>query len=395
MPNIVSPVGPVVYAIAVNGDLIPEFPLDIELRQCWGQHELFFIRIEYPRQYTGIPTMKLWKDNDPVQITWGRSPDNIQTWYGYVNHHKVNSNADSGSRALQITYICTGTSKPMNNDKTRTWGQVTPTYIARKIASEYGFRSVLTKTDWILPYEVQSNESDFKFLNRISDKVGYRFWVSGSTLYFIDPTVVLQGSVHEGTPVFYLDKKYTQLDTIRDFSMNRGDNIPGNTIATRSIFGIDDSSNNIYQVNAASNVTADIDYIWQGWSPESADQAQRLVNAWQNRSQFWKHADAELYGTSSLYPGKLIYLTGMQLPAEAIGYWLVKSACHVAKASGTSKTSSDKYITRVEILRNTDTTIPAIKNVSKITPEFIPCNLFQGQWFSENASVLYDGVLSS
>lgn len=386
------PVGPVVYSILVNGNAISEFPLDIELRQCWGQHELFFVRIEYPRQYTGIPKLKLWPDNAPVQIVWGRRPDNIQTWYGYVNHHKVDSNADSGSKATQITYICIGTSKPMNTDKTRTWGEVSPTYIARKIFGEYGLRSVLTSTDWILPHEVQSAESDFKFLNRIADKVGFRVFISGGTGYFIDPSVVLQGTSHAGVPAFYLDKRYTKVDTIRDFCMVRGDNIPGSVVANRHIYGLDPGSGTFYKVTADSNQTASIDYVLRDWPSVSQDQAKRLVQAWQNRSQFFMSASAELFGSSFIYPGKIVYLSGQQLPAEAAGYWMVGSAEHVAKSSGTVKTTSDKYVTRVDLLRNSDTYIPDF-NMTKISPEFVNCKLFDGKWISTDASVLYDGVV--
>lgn len=385
-----TPVTPVVYAIYVNGVLSKEFPLDVELRQTWGQHDLFFIRIEYQKRIS-LNAKVLWANNAPMKIIWGQTPSNMQTWYGYVNHHTINANADSGSRAMQITYTCIGTSKPMNTDKTRTWGQVTGTYIAKKIASEYGFRSVLSSTTWVLPYEVQSNESDFHFMNRIADKTGYRFWVSGGTLYFIDPIVVLEGSGSQGVPKFYMDKSHLYLDTMRDFDMSLGDNIPGGTQSVRQIYGINEATGQPFLVKASNAaVTTNINQITSEWPVSSVNEAQNLVNAWQGRSQFWLAATAEFYGTSYVYPGKLVYLSGNQLNNEAWGYWIVSSADHVLMTSGTSDPTKDKYVTNVQLLKNTSTTLPDLKSIQKISPEFIPCQLVNGLWQATSQAVIYD-----
>lgn len=387
-------VGPIVYAIYINEVLSREFPLDVEIRQTWGQHDMFYIRIEYQRMLV-LNNKSLWANNAPIRIIWGQAPNNIQTWYGYVNHHTISANAESGSNAMQITYTCIGTSKPMNTDKTRTWGEVTGTYIAKQIAKEYSFRAVLTKTDWVLPYEVQSNESDFHFLNRIADKIGYRFWVSGGTLYFIDPIVVIQGSGTQGVPRFYLDKSFLYLDTVRDFSMSLGDNIPGGSQTVRQIYGLDKATGRVFKTKASNaTATTNIDQINSQWPVTTLRHAQNLVDAWQGRSQFWMAATAELYGTSYLYPGKLVQLAGNQLNNEAQGYWIVASADHVMKTSGSTDPTKDKYITHVQLIKNETTVLPKLKSINKISPEFVGCNLFGGVWQSSTQSVIYDGVQS-
>lgn len=385
-----SLVKPVVYAIYVNEVLTKEFPLDIELRQCWGQHDLFFIRIEY-QKLLKLNSRAIWPHNAPIRIIWGAAPSNTQTWYGYVNHHTIDANSDSGNNTMQITYSCVGTSKPMNTDKTKTWGEVTGTYIAKKIAQEYGFRVILSSTDWVLPYEVQSNESDFHFLNRIADKVGYRFWVSGGTLYFIDPAVILQGSAGQAVPKYYMDKSFLYLDTVRNFNMSVGDNIPGGAQTVRTIYGIDETTGQPFHLKASNaTATSAITQITSEWPVVSRHEAQKLVDAWQGRSQFWLAATAELYGTTYVYPGKLIYLSGNQLNNEAWGYWIVSSADHVLKTSGTSDPTRDKYITHVQLVKNETKILPKLKNIQKISPEFTRCNLINGVWKSGNQSVTYD-----
>lgn len=386
-------VGPVVYNIFVNEIKITEFALDVELRQAWGQHDLFFIRIEYYRGLK-LQNLSLWANNAPVRIQWGMSPSNTQTWYGYVNHHTVDSHADSGSNAMQITYVCIGTSKPMNTDKTRTWGQVTGTYMAKTIAAEYGLRSVLTSSSWILPSEIQANESDFHFLNRMADKVGYRFWVSGSTLYFIDPSVAMQGGITQSIPTYSMDKAFYYLDTLRCFTMSSGDNIPGQVQSTRTMFGIDQNSGQPFQVvaNIPGTVSSGIVQVNSEWPANTIHEAQQLINAIQGRSQFWQTATAEVYGTSTLYPGKLIRLVGNQLNTEATGYWLVGSADHVMKSSGTTNPSYDKYVTRLELFRNNNQQQIILKNITKVIPEFVSCNLSNGVWLSSAQTVIYEGT---
>lgn len=388
------PVGPVVYYIYVNGVLDNSFALDTELRQAWGTHDLFFLRIEVPRTNINIKKISLWPDNAAVRIVWGRKPADIQTWYGYVNHHTVDANADSGSKAMQITYTLIGTSKPMNTDVNKTWGEVTPTYIARTIAQKYGLRTVVTKTNWILPYEIQANESDFQFLNRIGLKVGYRFWVSGGTLYFIDPAVILAGSNSQGVPKYYMDKTFIRQDTIREFHVLDGDNVPGATKTKRSIYGVDKNSGQPFAVVADGTSQYDINEIKNDRWETDLNQAQNIANAWQSMSQWWQSATAELYGNSFLYPGKVVYLDGIQMPTNKIGYWIVASADHVMKTSGTAITTYDKYITRVELLKNTENIAPLIKNTTQITPEFNTCVLQSGKWIATSQPVIYDGTVS-
>jgi hypothetical protein len=386
------PVGPVVYSVTVNGTLITDFPLDVELEQCWGNHDIFTIRIEYPRTKLDVTSMSLWPDNAPVQVVWGRRPDNIQTWFGYVNHNAPASHADSGSKALQITYYLIGCSYPMNTDKTRTWGEVTATYIAKQIAAEYGFRTVLSTSNWVLPYEVQANESDFSFLNRMADKVGFRFWVSNGTLYFIDPGSVLQGASSQGVPQYTLDKRFDQVDTVRNFRMNQGANLPGATKAVRSIYGIDNTSGKVFKVSATNAPVSNIEQTMTTWPVNNMSQAQNLVDAWQSRSQFFISASAELFGNVYVYPGKLVYLSGLQMPANSAGYWIVGSADHLMLASGTSLSTSDKYVTRVQLIKNATGFTPALSTVSQVNPEFVNCQVINGQWQSTDMSVLYNGV---
>lgn len=387
-----TPVGPAIYQITVNGIPQTDFPLDIELHQEWGAHDVFMVRIEYNR---GFPMSRIipWAENAPVEIIWGRRPDSLNTWYGYVNHYEMASNADSGTHNLQIKYWLIGMSKPMNSDTGVVWGNVTPTYIAKTIAAKHRLRTVVTSTTWLLSSEVQAAESDFEFMNRIADKTGYRFWVSNGTLYFIDPAVVLQGSSQQGVPMFTQNKLLDQQDTMRDFCLLKGDNIPGSASTVRSVFGIDSTTGQVFRAttdNPPSGATI------EQWNTKrvanSYSEGKQIANAWQSLSQFFIAASAELFGNTLLYPGKLVLLTGSALPDDNLGYWMVAKATHVLKKSGTTYSVADKYVTQCTLVRNINGQLPTLKGNSVISPEFVTCSLSNGAWVSNNIGVIVDGV---
>jgi hypothetical protein len=386
-----TPVSPVVYSITVNGKKIQDFPLDVEIRQEFGLHEMAFVRIEYSRNFTSINSMPLWSENSLVQMVWGQGKGNLTTFYGYVNHHKINSNADSGTKATQVTYILIGTSKPMNSEATRTWGQVSITYMAKQLAAEHKLRPVLTSTSVVLDYEVQSAESDFVFLNRMAEKSGYRFGVLGGSLYCIDPTVVLAGSIRQAIPGYRLDKLFTHQDTVRNFEVIQGDNIPGSVKAQRVLHGIDQNTGLPFTVAADGTPASSITKIQTGRVARSVAEGKALVNAWSGLSQFWIQATAELFGNTLLYPGKLVHLEGQAMPGGTPGYWMVTSAQHLLKKSGLAYPANDRYVTRVCLVRNQAATVPNIKMISPVQPEFVGCTSAGGIWVAQSLTPVYDG----
>lgn len=396
-------VGPVIYSVLVNGvafanqDLI----LDAEIRECFGKHDLVFLRIEYPRTYTNIAGIVTWANNTPVQITWGRSPD-INTWYGYVNHSEIKSNSDSGTNTQQITYVLIGTSAYLNIDRTRVWQNVSPTYIAAQIAAENKLRCVVTPVSQTLDYEVQAAESDFTFINRIADKVGMRFWCSGGTMYLIQPAIALYGTASLSVPVFTFNKGQLYQDTVRNFRLVQGNNLPGAVVADRTVYGIDASgalisatatpgnNSNPTKTKTIANAISSqaTEYINTERAVSSQAEAQATVNSWQGLSQYWVGATCQLFGNTLTYPGKLVQLTGVGLMDGMAGYWLVTSARHLLKASGLPYPVLDRYLVDVEIMRNSSGGNVLLQGEQQVIPEMIGMSLNSGIWTANSQSVI-------
>ena len=380
-------VGPVIYSLLVNSRKPPEWILDVELNQTWGRHDVLVLRVEYNRMFP-MKTIVPWEDNARIEMQWGRKPQALNTWYGYVNHHKLSGNADSGTHNLQYTYYCIGTSKPMNTVTNKFWGSVSPTYIAKQIAAKYSLRCVVTSTNWVLQSEAQVNETDFHFMNRIASKCGFRFWVSGGTMYFIDPATVILGAGGNNVPVYQMDKRLDWQDTLRDFRKLQGDNLPGAPVATRNIYGIDPITGQVLHASAGSGS------IQQNSTVRVAttlSDAQNHAEAWQDLSQWFIAAAGEVFGNVLIYPGKVINIQGTAVPQPDQGFWITASARHLLKMSGTSSPVNDKYATQVSLVRNAGGGQPTIKGQTQISPELVSMVDVGGIWKSTNIGVISDG----
>lgn len=372
--------GPVIYQVYVNGVKYNQQPpvLDAQLVQEYGKHDMMYLRIEYPPG-SNLTSLSVWPDDTPLMIYWGRSPD-IMTWYGYVNHHEIAGAADSGSNNPQVTYVGIGTSMVLNADVNRRWEQVSPTYIAKKIAFENGLRPVVTPIRdyelWPLNYEVQVNESDFHFLNRMADRTGMRFWCSGGSLYMVSPDVALTGGGQTAPPVYTMNKAIGTLDTCRNFRYLKGKNLPGSVQANRVIYGIDKASNNVFAASTQPrSKTTRVAAKTTAFSDNYTDASQR-IKGWSKLSQFWIGATALLYGNTSLYPGKLVNLQGLALPDNAPGYWLVTKTTHTMVQSVTANAVLDVYMTGVTLLRNEEkVNTVVLTNIDPVVPEFTAMTL--------------------
>lgn len=391
MISVSQPVSRVAFAASVSGIKTNFTPLDFELRQSWGQQDMLFARTVVPKGYKYTSLLSTWAEGAPVEITWGRPPPALLKWYGYVNHSEVATSDDATGQNVQLTYVLTGTSKIMQGDRSRVWNGCTISGIAQRIARDYGLRCVVTVSSWVLPYEVQANESDFCFLNRMTSKNGFRAWVSGGTLYCVDPSAVLSGASKHTVPTYVIRKLGSIQDSARNFRVLSGDSLPGAFRMNRVIHGLD-STGQVFRVRADGPALPAGDIIESRWHVSSPAQGKQIVNAEAAMAQFWQTATVELMGLGLVYPGKVIALAGAAIPDSNQGNWLVVSASHVLRQGGIPDPTADHYVTRCTLVRN-QKGYPFIKGVHPVSPEMIPCVLRGNAWQASTMSTVIEGRL--
>lgn len=409
-----QPLGNVYTSFTVNGAVVKDWPRDFTLTQEYGQHDVLKATIIVPYLHPNISQLTAWADNAAISVTWGRlSPMTISTWYGYVNHHELQSTVQDGKRAVQMDYYIIGTSKPMNTAVNKTWLNVTASTIAQQLAQKYFLRCVFTNSTWTLDYEVQAGETDFNFLSRIAQKIGYRFLVSGGTLYFVDPLMMFSSASTSFVFTYTIDNSLGYQDTAANFHRMAGDNLPGAAVATRSISGIDDSTNALFSVTpsaaastsalssvttaptttaAAASTTSGILVQRNDKFARTTAEAQTMVNAVQQLAQFQVGCTVDVQGNTLLYPGKVVSLTGKALPDSAAGYYFITKASHQIYASGWTDATKDIYKTSLTALKSSKTAIPAYAGIQQISPEFVTMTLSGGQWHASQQGTVPEGT---
>lgn len=370
-----GPVTKVVYDLEVTGvQTSRSVVTDVEIRQGVGEHEIVIVRVEIPRPYTNAKFLQPWPDNAPVTLTWGRGVGGQDVWYGYVNHHEISSEADSGTRALQFKYVLIGTSAPMNNDVTRSWQAMSYSSVAKQIAKEHNLRAVVHRCPAFTNFEAQSGESDFKFLNRLAAKSGFRFWVSGPNLYFMDPNILVTLGAQPGVPIFSSNKTQFTIDTLANFEIVAGQNVPGSVVSKNTVFGVDAKTGKTLKATAGTGIVQQT----VNRSVTSYQEAKQIAQGQQNKQQNWIKASATLFGNVQVQPNRLVYFDGQAIPDTNAGYWLVSKVKHTLKSS-LSDPIKDIFVSDVELIRN-DVTGVKSESTQVQPPDYVYCYLSNNIW---------------
>jgi phage protein D/phage baseplate assembly protein gpV len=73
------------------------------------------------------------------------------------------------------------------NKRTKAYNQVKDSDLASQVASGAGLQAEADQTSGIHDYILQTNESDYEFLKRRAEAIGYEFFVEGAKVYFKAP----------------------------------------------------------------------------------------------------------------------------------------------------------------------------------------------------------------
>jgi hypothetical protein len=307
-------------------DKISNFISRVEVREGYGVHSMAIIDI------TTAPTAKTpYTELTPVMLDYGRAPNDLVRWYGYVHHSSALASSDT--RNVTVRYICIGTTLPMNSQRTRSWKNVSPTSIVRQVGRENGLRTVISPSARRLTYWAQTGQSDFKLVNDLASETGYRFWVEGSTLYFLDPRILLLGQKAQDIPVFTKNQTPGIFDTLQSLSILTGTMVPrsNGTTGTSVISGLDAKTGKVIKASSSSDtgIGSFLNSISTARAVDNYADAQALMEARTLASRGWITVQASVYGTAKIAPGSLIGISGTSISSDNKGRWMVTSTKHV------------------------------------------------------------------
>lgn len=296
-----------------------------------------FIPRNAPIQAWQYPDGITWDEQTPVHFRYRMfTGDVVGDFYGYVMSQQI-VNAGSDFRYNQMTditakYTIIGMTFFMQDQQDKLWKQCTPSSIARDIASKYGMRAVTEPLGIYFQDQMQSSQSDWKFLaDTIAQRISARLALDGaSTLYFTEYTTPIP-SVNGSWPVFSMSKKAGALDTLRSFTGTTGDTDPLGGYRLNQIAHATSSSmpQAVYIPSRDADTTKPIKTFTKRytlWPGSSYAETERYLKA--DSEPLWMFAQATTDGDPRLKVGALVEFQGDGVGADYQGKWIVRSAIH-------------------------------------------------------------------
>lgn len=306
-----------------------------EVMEGFGKHEVVLIDFPYGNAFTAVAP-----ERTPVVVTWSRSRgDTLREFKGYVNHTERLTPERGGSAEYGLLrFVLIGTSQPLNSVNPRSWVDTTGSAIVKSIAHEHRLRAVVTKSNRRIPYWATGKDTDFLSIKALAERDGARMWVSGGTIYYIDPSVLVRYPVD--TPFSFVANG-TNKDTLISHGKVTGSMVPGSGAAkTALVYGIDGSTGRLLHQSSDSE-RARLGLPATGYSEvyplsvNSFREAREAVEARTNQGN-WSTLTARLTMSGSVKTGRMINLDGNIVTADVRGDWLVSGASHVFDASDPS-----------------------------------------------------------
>jgi len=357
-----------------------------EVREAVGKHALLMLDFVIPRG----PLRVYVPESTPIAYRYGfTTPGESRHFHGYVNHHEIIDGTDT-ERVLRL--FCLGTSLPFNEPHPSSWRHVTGSHVAGQIAARHRLRAVMHKSPEVLTYWAQGQETDFAMMQRLCERTGFRFWVDGPTLFFLNPERLVTSPRLRFIPTLRMDDRRS--DDIKSIHVIAGSLAPraDGGPAVREFFGLDDRTGALIKASSANAMTdrglaIPKHKIIHPETVRDAAQARVLSQAQALRSH-WVTAHADLTGHPALRVGDVVDLRGRSLHHDYEGVWAVEGVTHVVERTDIKQ--PPRLSTEIDISRNQATRQHvASQTPLNSTPKNVSVGLRNGVWESQALESVY------
>jgi hypothetical protein len=389
-----------VYSPHVNV-VLPDLPSTYWVRDmtCWlaeQSHQVVELTVAHVLN-TSIPSQEqvspagtaVWAEGSPVHLQYGWWSDDNGDFYGYVASSRVQASERDDrfgyAVVVPVVYTLVGASMPMQSRVNRSWSDVSPSYLATSIATSHNFQPQVDVSTVRYTSRMQT-QSDWGFLADLTSRVGYRLFLDGTVLWFVNRRTVMparDGSV----PVMRQDKTPGVVNSLREFTSIVGDTDPAGgiraqfqTSALNAVSGV--RSQAVFtqtRTGVQGNAVAPlVTQQYSGHPAGSYTEAATLLDG--DTPYLWVEARAVTNGDSRLKPGSLIDIEGSGVGSENTGLWMVRAATHTLAINHASAAKTEYTCTLV--LGRDDARSLALP-VQQAVPTMPPTTLVAGRWRSQ------------
>lgn len=251
---------------------------------------------------------------------------------GYV--HDVKSHKDNNQNFSEIGFI--GASYVMRQATQQLFTNVTASEVAEKMAKKYGFSFKIVPHPRVYKQISQAGLTDWEFLVKLAKQSGYFFRVTATTLYFQPLGKDFDEFITEAPVFSRVDAGFKPLNPLYSFTPIVGETLghSGADKSATSVAGIDAETGQYFKYtkqrrNAPTRALSQPELFDRHATTvvaNSYDIAKFEAASVDDRSKYAYIADAEVMGTSKVYPGSPVYIEGAGSKYD--GYWTVLEVNH-------------------------------------------------------------------
>jgi hypothetical protein len=335
-------------------------PIAAQIRMSEGEHQIATLTVLTPlsrdRQVldASVPASIVLPEGTPVSFLFGSSAADTAVWYGYVASRQVQStkaqHGNPASPVVPVVYTLTGISMPMQSAAGRAYAGISASAAARNVIGGYDVAAYIQPHPRIWPTLAQGTLSDFAWLAKLADMVGYRLIVDANRISFADAGVDLTPTT-AAVPRYARNVQPGVWDSLIAFDPASGQSDPsGATVSSYTSYAVRPSSG-ISAVTTHSppiisgdgTVGAPTFTRVAGGSAQSLSDAQYTAAAKAAASRYWVYAKATVDGNTALRPGRRVQLGGAGLTAADTGFWRVCTVTHAITLSGLGQAFATYY----------------------------------------------------
>lgn len=306
-----------------------------------------------------------------------------RVFYGYITFIEPVSVTKQGlvndSPFQLIRIYCMGASYIMKSKTSNVWENITLPELAKEIADKYDFGLSVPKDSYRFSRVVQTAESDWAFLVRIANQLGYAVTAHGPYIHIWDSYKALRRN-----------SSYSVLKTIKGLN---GDTTPnlGQIIMFEAQYGaitpeatrapdtvhVLDRDNNIMSISSSlitetSGLGTPLTSIFSNVVNDNADtyeMGNRVVSA-ALRDGFSVTAKVMITGLPILKPGSIVRIDKYE--SDFDGYWYVQDVQH--------QITKSELVSYLKIA--TDSTPVRQLSINSVRPQVItpPASVIRGRW---------------
>lgn len=280
------------------------------------------------------------KTGVPVQFTWQQDTLD-KNWIGYVVSTTKN-HAPQRTNIMQV--MCVGGTFPLKDRVTRVFQNSTIPEAVAKIASEYGFSTIIDAHPQRFPQLAIAGVSYWEWMQEQAKRIGYGLIVDGMTLVFrpLDKVIDMGFS---NAPVLSLGNASAPFNsqfldrTLDEFKIIYGDNVEesNNLRTVKNVAGIDPITGQLVSSTADPSKIGDSLRETVGDALFSEFRTDRVVNditaaeeAAKGAAQMARFnipANVKCQGDPRIRPFGTVYISGTGNLSD--GFWIVREARHM------------------------------------------------------------------